>query len=1844
MRLRIFKRLVFAAVASLPLMADAQTLTITNGVQKFAALTSTTVNMSGRCELWLTSSATPLSGCTINLNSTDAWLFLPGVKPSVVASTYLGQVRVSGAAAVADSNVRVVQYGQNGAVVIPHASSFQPLTVFTEPQFGGTSNKFSQWNYYTGSGIGSFSSFKLKRGYQVVFAQSSDGKNWSKCYVAQDGDLEIGVLPSSLDKKVQFIYVTPWRWVCKKGIAGDPGISRLNVNSWYNWNINSSSSRDLEYVAIRHNGGWPPLNQNWQSLGINTLLGYNEPDQANQANLSVAAAISSWGDLLATGLRVGSPGCSDGGPNSWLIPFLSQADAAGLRVDFVAQHYYQSHNPADPAGCASQMYNFLLNIWNNTHRPVWVTEWNNGANWTDAQWPVPTYAQQQACVSAMINMLEATPFVERYQLYNWVEDGRSLIDSTGTVTPAGVTYSNLVSALSYSQAMPDNGTRSIAQFLFATNTLDSSGYCNNALAASAPAFTNGHNSQVQSIILDGANNYVQLPANIAKSSGFTFAAWIYWNGGANWQRIFDFGNDTSHYLLLTPSSGGGTLRFAINNGGGEQIVERAGALASGSWQHVAITLNGSTALIYVNGAQVASSTSFTIVPSNFSPTKNYLGKSQFPDPLFSGKLDEVEIADFAMTPAQISALFNNVQSPVPPYTSGVWTQNANGNWGVSNNWSGGAIAAGGNGVNYSADFSTLNISADTTVTLDSARSIGGLKLSDTSGAQNWFLTGGNTLTLDTGSTNSPTIAVNQNTATLSTPLGGNNGFTKSGGGTLVLAGTNSLIGTVYADSGSASANDGILRVTSPNAMSGAGSVQIRDNISGSSTLQLDGTVGNIGIASVALSGRNNSVPAIENLAGTNTLFAGLALNGNGNYFVQSDAGALNLDGIISGSSSGASALTLLGGGNLNVSGSITDGAGGPTTLIKNGSGSLSLSGASANTGGTVVNQGTLVLQPSPAMPVLHLTFNNTAGSGNGSVITNTGSGGSAMNGVIVGSGASIVSGGRFGNALSLNGTGGNAATNIVLISNKVFSTDVSNSWTAGFWIKTATAGAVILYQGDGTWSGSGQTTYLLNANSGSTAGAKAGAVRWAGGFLTGTAALNNNVWHFITLVDNGGTESIYVDGNVDAITSSMGLPLAAGANQLWIGGAPDTDAGAVKMNGLIDEVYMFSRALSQTEVQSLYANNAVTNVPASVLPVSAPMSVAAGGTLDLVGSPLTVGALSGGGLVTNSGATATLTVSNSITPSLFSGNISDAPTGSAVNFTKSGSGTFVLAGTNSYHGSTTVSGGTLKLSTVADDSILHLTFNNAAGSGNGSVITNTGLGGATFNGSLVSIGGASIVSGGRFGNALNLNGSGGNAANNIVLINSKVLNTDAVGTWSVGCWIKTTTAGAVIMYQGDGTWSSSGQTTFYLNNNGTTSGTHAGAVRYAGGWLTGTANLNNNAWHFVTLVDNAGIESIYVDGNLDAVTSTMGLPLASGANQLWIGGTPDGGDGAVKMNGLIDEVFMFNRALSQAEVQALYYNNNLSTNSGNVLPAATPVTVASGAALDLGGVSQSVASLTGVGVVTNSGSAATLTVSNSTGTTTFSGRLGDASLANALSLVQNGNATNIFTGANNYRGPTTVNGGALFVNGTLGGGAVTVNGGTLGGSGVMGGAVTVQSGGTLSPGGGIATLTVNNSVTLRPGSTTFLEINKSALANDQLVVNGALNYGGTLLVTNLAGTLAAGDSFPLFQAGSFNGVFSSNSLPPLNSGLAWNISSLSSGVLSVISTMPMNLLWSVNGTNLTLSWPADHTGWRLQSQTNDLTIGLGTNWFDVANATLTNSMTFPVDATSGSIFYRMVFP
>jgi len=71
------------------------------------------------------------------------------------------------------------------------------------------------------------------------------------------------------------------------------------------------------------------------------------------------------------------------------------------------------------------------------------------------------------------------------------------------------------------------------------------------------------------------------------------------------------------------------------------------------------------------------------------------------------------------------------------------------------------------------------------------------------------------------------------------------------------------------------------------------------------------------------------------------------------------------------------------------------------------------------------------------------------------------------------------------------------------------------------------------------------------------------------------------------------------------------------------------------------------------------------------------------------------------------------------------------------------------------------------------------------------------------------------------------------------------------------------------------------------------------------------------------------------------------------------------------------------------------------------------------------------------------------------------------------------------------------------------------------------------------------------------------------------------------------------------------------------------------------ATNPTNIVFQVSGCNLTLSWPADHIGWQLEAQTNSVTQGLGTNWFNVAGSTLTNRMTFPINPANGSVFYRL---
>jgi hypothetical protein len=139
----------------------------------------------------------------------------------------------------------------------------------------------------------------------------------------------------------------------------------------------------------------------------------------------------------------------------------------------------------------------------------------------------------------------------------------------------------------------------------------------------------------------------------------------------------------------------------------------------------------------------------------------------------------------------------------------------------------------------------------------------------------------------------------------------------------------------------------------------------------------------------------------------------------------------------------------------------------------------------------------------------------------------------------------------------------------------------------------------------------------------------------------------------------------------------------------------------------------------------------------------------------------------------------------------------------------------------------------------------------------------------------------------------------------------------------------------------------------------------------------------------------------------------------------------------------------------------------------------------------------------------------------------------------------------------------------------------------------------------------------------------------------------SVNYSGRLVVTNLAGTLAAGDSFKLFSSGSYSGMFTSISLPPLTGNLFWTNRLAIDGTVAVhsaASTTPTSITTSVSGNTLQLSWPADHTGWRLEVQTNNLVVGLSSNWFSIAGSSATNQFSLPIDPANASVFLRLTYP
>jgi hypothetical protein len=217
-------------------------------------------------------------------------------------------------------------------------------------------------------------------------------------------------------------------------------LDKLGAAWFYDWGTSSSCKTNAQFVPMVW-GGWtatanpnPPAKL--ASAGQKIVLGFNEPDHADQAHLTVAAALALWPAMDQPGFeRVGSPATASDG-QAWFEQFMMGVEQQGLRVDFIALHWYGW----DAGSCASvaglEAYVKWAEQW---HKPLWLTEWS--CRMQSAEVTRKFYDDA-------IAMFAKHPLLERYAwfLTRTATDAdfsmATLLDASGNPTALGTDYTN----------------------------------------------------------------------------------------------------------------------------------------------------------------------------------------------------------------------------------------------------------------------------------------------------------------------------------------------------------------------------------------------------------------------------------------------------------------------------------------------------------------------------------------------------------------------------------------------------------------------------------------------------------------------------------------------------------------------------------------------------------------------------------------------------------------------------------------------------------------------------------------------------------------------------------------------------------------------------------------------------------------------------------------------------------------------------------------------------------------------------------------------------------------------------------------------------------------------------------------------------------------------------------------------------------------------------------------------------------------------------------------------------------------------------------------------------------
>ena len=228
-------------------------------------------------------------------------------------------------------------------------------------------------------------------------------------------------------------------------------VAALNVGWFYNWNFvrNPGVDASLPYTpmiwgmtSVNNPNAFATINHIDNAGYENIVLGFNEPDGAKQANMTVDQAIQNWPLLANSGRRVGSPATASNPTKagSWFANFMTAAKAGNLRIDFIAVHWYAPPN-------VTSFLNELDTLYKQYNLPIWITEFAV-ADWTATTASKFSVDDVTAFMKAVVPELNKRPYIERFawktRVTSDINMGTSaLFNDDGSLTSLGSVYASL---------------------------------------------------------------------------------------------------------------------------------------------------------------------------------------------------------------------------------------------------------------------------------------------------------------------------------------------------------------------------------------------------------------------------------------------------------------------------------------------------------------------------------------------------------------------------------------------------------------------------------------------------------------------------------------------------------------------------------------------------------------------------------------------------------------------------------------------------------------------------------------------------------------------------------------------------------------------------------------------------------------------------------------------------------------------------------------------------------------------------------------------------------------------------------------------------------------------------------------------------------------------------------------------------------------------------------------------------------------------------------------------------------------------------------------------------------